>query len=181
MIILVDMDDVLADFEGEFFNRWRAQYPDKPYVALEDRTIFNIENQYPEDLRELVKSIYNAPGFCKSLKPIDGSLESVLEMQNEGHEVYICTAPLTVYENCVLEKYQWAEQHLGLEWVKKIILTRDKTLVRGDFLIDDKPEVTGAAQPVWEHILFNKAYNKNVTGKRRLATLKDWKTILTKP
>ena len=78
MIILVDMDDVLADFEGEFLTRWKAQYPDKPYIALKDRKGFNLDKQYPEELRELVKSVYNAPGFCKSLKPIPGSLESIL-------------------------------------------------------------------------------------------------------
>jgi 5'(3')-deoxyribonucleotidase len=51
MIILVDMDDVLADFEGEFFTRWRAQYPDKPCIELEDRKGFNLDKQYPEELR----------------------------------------------------------------------------------------------------------------------------------
>ncbi|MDP2907241.1 MAG: 5'-3'-deoxyribonucleotidase [Nanoarchaeota archaeon] len=180
MIILLDMDDVLADFEGEFFTRWRAQYPDKPCIELEDRKGFNLDKQYPEELRELVKSVYNAPGFCKSLKPIPGSLESVLEMKQEGHDVFICTSPLTYYENCVLEKYQWTEQHLGNEWAKKVILTRDKTLVKGDFLIDDRPEIIGIVTPVWEHIVFDKPYNRDVTNKKRLKSLKDWKSILVK-
>lgn len=180
MIILVDMDDVLADFEGEFLRRWKAKYPDKPCIELEDRKGFHLEEQYPEELKELVKSVYNAPGFCKSLKPIEGSLESLVEMKNEGHEVFICTSPLTHYDSCVLEKYEWIEQYLGSEWVKKIILTRDKTLVKGDFLVDDKPEITGVITPAWEHVIFDKAYNRDVTNKKRLKNLKDWKSILVK-
>lgn len=180
MIILVDMDDVLADFEGEFLERWRKQYPDKPYVPFEDRTTFCLEQQYPEELHELMNTIYHAPGFCRSLKPIPGSLEAVLEMKKEGHDVFICTAPLRRYEDCVLEKYEWTDKHLGREWTRRIILTADKTLVHGDFLIDDKPEIKGIMTPVWEHILYDKPYNRQVTGKKRLKSLKDWKSVIVK-
>lgn len=180
MIILVDMDDVLADFEGEFLDRWRKQYPDKPYVPLEERTTFFLDQQYPKELHELMDTIYHAPGFCKSFKPIPGSLDSVLEMKQEGYDVFICTMPLRHYENSVLEKYEWIDEHLGREWTRRIILTSDKTIVHGDFLIDDKPEITGAMTPVWEHILYDKPYNRQVTGKRRLKSLKDWKSLLVK-
>jgi 5'-nucleotidase len=79
-----------------------------------------------------------------------------------------------------LEKYQWTEQHLGNEWAKKVILTRDKTLVKGDFLIDDRPEIIGVVTPVWEHVVFDKPYNRDVTNKKRLKSLKDWKSVLVK-
>ncbi len=99
-------------------------------------------------------------------------------MKKEGHEVFICTAPLSHYESCVLEKYEWTERYLGIEWTKRIILTRDKTLVKGDFLIDDKPEITGIITPVWEHIIYDKPYNRSVTSKKRLTDLRDWKSVL---
>lgn len=89
----------------------------------------------------------------------------------------ICTAPLSQYENCVLEKYRWVEKHLGRDFVSKIILTRDKTLIRGDILIDDRPEITGIIEPAWEHIVFNLPYNKNVSGKRRIAW-ENWRSVL---
>ena len=52
--------------------------------------------------------------------------------------------------------------------IDRIILTRYKTLVVGDILIDDRPELTGIKSPTWEHVLFDQPYNKAVTGKRRL-------------
>lgn len=44
--VLVDMDGVLADFEGGFLKKFRARYPDKPYIALEDRRGFWVSEQY---------------------------------------------------------------------------------------------------------------------------------------
>jgi len=47
----------------------------------------------------------------------------------------------------------------GPSWVDRIVLAKDKTLVRGDVLIDDKPEVTGSLCPSWEHLVFEAPYN----------------------
>lgn len=44
--VLVDMDGVLADFEGGFLKKFRARFPDLPFVALEDRRGFWVSEQY---------------------------------------------------------------------------------------------------------------------------------------
>jgi len=45
---------------------------------------------------------------------------------------------------------------------------KDKTLIIGDILIDDKPEIKGISTPNWEHIIFDQPYNKNITNKKRI-------------
>ena len=94
MRILADMDDVLAEFDRRFLEIWREKYPDKFYVPLEQRTTFYIMDQYPKELHALVQQIYLSSGFCLSLKPAEGGLEALAEMDRNGHEVFICTAPL---------------------------------------------------------------------------------------
>lgn len=42
-------------------------------------------------------------------------------------------------------QYRWVEQNLGPQFVERIILTRDKTVVMGDLLIDDKDNIQGRA------------------------------------
>ena len=176
-MILVDMDGVLADFDRGFLKMWRAQYPDKPYVPIEDRNGFHITEQYPADSKELVRGIYRSPDFYPSLPSIAGGLEAISEMSDRGFDVFICTSLLPHYETCVLEKYQWIERHLGRAWTNRIIITNDKTLVRGDILIDDKPEIKGVTTPSWEHVIFDQPYNRHISTKRRL-NWQNWRAVL---
>lgn len=44
--VLVDVDGVLADFEGGFLKKYRARYPNDPYISLEDREGFWVSAQY---------------------------------------------------------------------------------------------------------------------------------------
>lgn len=177
MIILIDQDNVLSDFEKQFLVKWREQYPELPYIPFEKRNTFKIYDQYSPKYKSLIRSIYRAKGFYRSLPLVEGGIEALVEMSELGNNVFICTSPLSLYENCVLEKYEWVEEHLGPEWIKKIILTKDKTLVKGDILIDDKPEITGVQTPIWEHIIYDRPYNKYINSKRRL-NWKNWKEVL---
>ena len=176
MRILVDMDGVIADFDGEFLRRWRARYPDKLYYPLEERTCFYVKDQYPDELKPLVAEILLESNFFRDMMPMEGAIEAMHEMERMGLDVFICSSPFSTYQNCVLEKYLWVENTLGADWVKKIILTKDKTLVRGDYLIDDKPLITGIETPCWEQILYDRPYNREVN-KRRL-TWQNWKDVL---
>jgi 5'-nucleotidase len=177
MRILVDMDGVLSDFDGEFLKRWRERYPDKFYVPLEDRTAFYVREQYPDELKSSVTGMVGEPGFFRSMMPVEGGREALTEMNKMGYELFICTSPLSRYQNCVLEKFEWVEKNLGSFWVNRIILTKDKTLIKADYLIDDKPEIAGVEEtPSWEHIIYDRPYNRGIN-KRRI-TWENWKTVL---
>jgi len=177
MRILIDMDGVIADFDGEFLKRWRERYPDEFFVPLEERSTFYVRDQYPQKLKPLVRGIVHGAGFFRDMMPMQGGKNALQEMESLGHELFICTSPLAAYRNCVLEKYEWVEDHLGMEWVNRIVLTKDKTLIKADILIDDKPEIKGVeSNPVWEHILYDRLYNRHID-KRRL-TWANWKNVL---
>ena len=44
--VLVDMDGVLADFEGGLLRGFRRRFPGEPHVALEERRGFLAREQY---------------------------------------------------------------------------------------------------------------------------------------
>ena len=177
MLILLDQDGVLADFEHAFLNAWRERYPDIPPVEYQNRTSFYILENYPAELRPLAEAIYTAPGFIRNLPPVPGSLEAVKELLALGMDIRICTSPLSQFENCVAEKYLWVEKHLGRAATNRLILTKDKTLIQGDLLIDDKPEIKGAVRPRWKHILYDAPYNRHIIDRPRV-TWANWRNVL---
>jgi len=178
MLILLDQDGVLADFEGGFYAAWTARQHEFPAIPLEARRVFHLVAEYPPDLSELVMETYSAPGFFRDLKPIPGALDAIRDLLELGHDVRICTAPINQYRNCVPEKFEWVERHLGHEFTSRIVLTKDKTLVHGDVLVDDKPEVTGGIKPFWQHIVYDQPYNRHVAGPR--LTWANWREVLGK-
>lgn len=68
--VLVDMDGVLADFEGGFLRKFRARFPDLPFVALEDRRGFWVSEQYGRLQPGLSVST------CRPLSPAGGETEA---------------------------------------------------------------------------------------------------------
>lgn len=165
MIILVDMDNVLVDFDGGFHEVWERQGN-----RVLPRTSVRLEGDYGD-----VSHIIRAPGFVRGLRPVPGALEAVSEL-SRNHEVFICSSPLHPVHQSSREKLEWVAEHLGEEWLRRVILTKDKTLVKGDILIDDKPEITGAVQPEWEHVVFDQPYNRHVQGRR--INWQDWRQLL---
>ncbi|XP_060219606.1 5'(3')-deoxyribonucleotidase, mitochondrial isoform X3 [Meriones unguiculatus] len=101
--------------------------------------------------------------------------------QHQGH---LCLLPgLTSGGDPNPTQYAWVEKHLGPDFLEQIVLTRDKTVVSADLLIDDRPDITGAEpHPSWEHILFTACHNYHLQlqpPRRRLHSwADDWKAIL---
>ena len=176
MIILLDQDNVLADFEEGFRIAWARVHPDIPPVAEPDRKSFQVRDDYPTRLQPKVDAIIQSRGFYRHLPPVRGAVHAVNQLLAEGIEVFICTSPLSQYQNCVLEKYEWVDEHLGSEFTKQVILTRDKTLVQGDVLVDDKPEIRGVAASHWRHVLFDQNCNRHFPGPR--VTWSNWREVL---
>ncbi|EGV92359.1 5'(3')-deoxyribonucleotidase, cytosolic type, partial [Cricetulus griseus] len=137
--------------------------------------------QKPDELclfQEKLASVYEAPGFFLNLEPIPGAVDAVREMNDmQDTEVFICTSPLRKYDHCVGEK------NLGPQFLNWIILTRDKTVVVGDLLIDDKDTIQGLEEtPSWEHILFTCCHNQHLalppTRRRLLSWSDNWRGII---
>jgi len=178
MRILVDMDGVLVDYEQGFLDEWKKQHPEKAFVPIEKKKSFYHEDVYPEEYKEFVRAIPLTPHFYRNLKPIPGAIEAIKEIADSGHEVFICTSPSVTNNTCVQNKFEWVEEHLGKEWKHKIVLTKDKTVVNGDVLIDDKPRIDGIeGKPSWVHVLYDQPYNRWLKRVKRL-TWENWREVL---
>ncbi len=111
-ILYVDMDGVLVN----------------PNVNLT-----KLDNETKEKFKN---NLYDAPGFFSKLEPMDGAIESYKYLSKK-YDTYILTAAPWNNPTAANDKIEWVKKHLSEEAHKRIIISHNKNLNRGDYLIDD--------------------------------------------
>ena len=178
MRILVDQDGVIANWGAEW-DRHAIQYSHLGLPLTPDQISFDLTLGLTEEGKNAVMSIMEHPGFYADLEPFEGAAEALNTMLEEGHEVFIVTSPWVSNTTCASDKLRWVEKHIGKGWAKRTVITGDKTVVLGDILIDDKPEITGSMAPLWEHVYFTQPYNIIMDNSlRRINDWTEWRTLL---
>ena len=109
-ILHIDMDDTICDYSG-LWKVYKEKFP---------------EVKYPQ----------SKFGFFSRLKPIDNAIECILLLE-KYFNIYILTRPSIKNLHSYSEKAEWVEKYLGEKYLEKLILCPDKSLVKGDFLVDD--------------------------------------------
>ena len=177
--VLVDMDGVLVDWDGGFRAIWRDRSPINRFKS------YIMQECVPLPFKPEATAISREPGFFASLPPYPNAIESVKHLAKvPGIRVLILTAPLLANPTCVQDKMSWISEHFGSEWLERLVFARDKTTVRGDVLIDDKPDASeGAQHPTWLHAVFDQPYNAHLSRDRfpyRMSTWEtpEWKSML---
>jgi 5'(3')-deoxyribonucleotidase len=135
--IYVDMDDVLCDY----------------FKAASLAILKNPNQPYPQ----------SKWSFYLDLEEIPGAIEGFRKLQDK-YDVWILTRPSFYNINSFSEKAQWVLNHLGFEIVQKTIMCGDKSLLKGDYLIDD---MTNAGQLDFEGEFIEFGSNK----------FPDWTTV----
>jgi len=121
--IYVDLDGVCANYRKLYLER-KQQDPD---------------NNFPQA----------SYGFFMEMEEIPGAISAVKKLA-ENYDVWFLSAPSHRNPMCLAEKNYWVRQHFGPEWPERLILANDKSLLKGDFLIDDN--ATGRNQENFEGI-----------------------------
>lgn len=177
--ILVDQDGVIADWGGGY-NLALDEYGERAAGIprhREQRT-FDLHAERTPDEIQIIAEVMIRERFYRDLEPIRGAKTALRGMLRAGHDVRIVTSPWITNPTCASDKIDWLERHIGRGWGSRAIITPDKTFVRGDFLIDDKPEVKGSLEPEWEHIYFTQPYNRDLEGRRRITNWNEWESVI---
>lgn len=179
MRVLVDMDDVVASW-GAGYDELLDEHGDAAAGIPRhgDRTSWDLRAGRSKDEKRIIEKVMREPGFYRFLRAVPGARTALRQIRDAGHDIRFVSAPYVSNPTCASDKLAWIERHYGASWAQRVILTTDKTLVRGDVLIDDRPDITGAAVPEWEHIVFTQPYNVHITDRRRLSAWSEWRDIL---
>lgn len=167
-IILIDMDGVLCEWVSAAIQRYQLMFPLLPFIAEEELSTFYLQDAWPSHCIPQLRQVLNSPHFYRNLAPVPGAIDALEDMRrlyDSGApiEPRICTSPWTYSHelDCFSDKALWVEEHLGRWWTDRLIQTKDKTLVRGHILIDDKPEIQGVLTPTWQQLLYSRSWNRS--------------------
>ena len=140
-IVYVDMDSVLVNFQSGI-------------DALTDEQ----RQTFKDDLDDV-------PGIFSKMKPVDGAIEAY-EKLTKHFDVYILSTAPWNNPSAWTDKLLWVQKHLGDLAYKRLILSHNKNLNAGDFLIDDRT-ANGAGEFKGEHIHFGQQ------------PFTDWRSVIT--
>lgn len=116
-IVYIDMDNVLVDFHSH------------PVLKI-PKDWFNHPNMF-------------IPTYFSGLKPLPGAINAAVDLcSNPALDIYILTQPVANSTHSYSEKAEWVAEYLPF-LSKKLIMTQDKLLNKGDFLIDDSIKWSG--------------------------------------
>ena len=127
-ILYLDMDNVLVDFPSAF-----------PH--LDDRQLHEFQDRLDE-----------VPGIFSLMQPMPGALEAYSELVTLFDTYILSTAPWH-NPSAWSDKLLWVQKHLGQPAYKRLILSHNKHLNIGDYLVDDRTK-NGADRFPGEHIHF---------------------------
>ncbi|MBP5688402.1 MAG: hypothetical protein J6X22_07160 [Muribaculaceae bacterium] len=123
MIIYVDMDNVLVDFQSGL-----------------NRVPEEIKKQYADDGNG--KCIYDEiPGLFALMDPMPGAIEAMQEL-SKHFDLYILSTAPWLNPSAWSDKVEWVQRYFGAGkdsiFYKRLIISHHKDLNHGNYLIDDR-------------------------------------------
>jgi 5'(3')-deoxyribonucleotidase len=112
--LYIDMDNVLVDFRSG--------------MDACDPALLEQFKECPDEI----------PGIFGRMQPKDGAIAAYHELSELFDAYILSTAP---WENpsAWSDKLEWVKRHLGAPAHKRLILSHNKHLNRGHYLVDDRP------------------------------------------
>ncbi len=115
-LLFIDLDGVVADFVSAMNTHPKKEI--SPY------------DEHPDTI----------PHIFRDLKPIKGAIKAVnILLDATNYNVYFLSTAPWDNPSAWTDKRLWIEEQFGEKINRRLILTHRKDLMKGDILIDDRP------------------------------------------
>lgn len=134
--IIIDTDGVIRDFHQKLIEVYKKYYPQNGAPTLQKITSWELKNHFPigEKIHQFYAQDHTTEIFYDA--PIkEGAIDF---LKNLKKEFFIILATSQGSLDCKAITMQWYLKH-NLPH-DEIVFTVDKSMINGDYLIDDSPE-----------------------------------------
>lgn len=173
MIIYVDIDQVLNDLIPKtlaFYNSHTGKN-----IQPSDITEYKLYDCLPQEDAYKITELFKNKDLWETLSPLPDSQWGIKTLINMGHKVILATA---THESNFEPKCNWIMKYYPMISSEDIIRIYDKSLLRGDILIDDCLE--NLTSSYCERICLDYLYNRNQNKDDiyEIYRANDWKDII---
>ena len=174
--VLLDMDDVITACLRSVVKEFNEKHG----------TNFNPANCEAWDLTktfgcslESLMEIFRTPGFFENLEPKRGAIGAIRELiKSTKYDLFIITATSDEDGSEYVEKLNWLEKYLPEFNKKRLIACSEKSIIRGDVIIDDKVENLDECAPFMQCVLMDSPTNQDCDKYIRIKRLKELPELL---
>lgn len=172
MTILVDLDDTMVDLLGP----WTANLNKKYFlnVKKDDVGEWDMRAAYPTLQEEQIYTPLLEEELWATVKPIDGAVEYIQKLMQQGHEIVVVTA--THYDNVGMKMKNVLLKYFPFIPYENVIVAARKQRISGDILIDDGYHNLIGGK--YQGILFDAPYNRNfLCRKYGVRRARSWREV----
>ena len=173
MIIKVDVDGVIRNMNETMCSLYNETYGE--HITVDDIFDYDVEKVFPK-----IKEIdgisacefffhKHARNIFLDSKPYEGVAEALKKLQDKGHKVVITTWQFD-FTNKSLTLFFLDSYKIPYD---DICFTRDKWMIKADWLIDDNPEFILDKRETAQKMLIKMPYNRDIIWVRREKNLKN--------
>lgn len=174
-VILIDIDDVLTNMVVAWLKRIEEKYG--VHRDYEDIQNWDMQKAYPELTKEEIYSVLYEEEFWDTVETKPDAIEYVRKLHEEGYQIYFCTASFCgnlepKFKHTIERDFPY------IKW-ENIILSSNKKMIIGDFLVDDN--IDNLVDGVYKGILVDTPYNRSLPDiylkKKGITRVTNWKQI----
>lgn len=176
--VLLDCDGVLSDFVGAC----KQACHDMGFVFNYDGTHYDVFRDMESRHKGRLIKYFHREGFVLDMDPLEGALEGVALLREEGHRVLCLTSPWRT-KKWEAERREWLKEHFSFRG-KDVIQTPRKSLVRGITLVDDKPahcqswgQCNGSPALLWDRT-YNREPLEGRPDQLDVIRVRGWRDVL---
>jgi 5'-nucleotidase len=163
--IAIDIDDTISEFVENWLRIYNKDFNDN--LKKEDILDWNISQFVKPEAKGTIYNYINKPRVFRTAKPIKNALPIINKFREKAKRIIYVTA-----NDGAGAKLPWLFKYGFIHTSEDFVVAYDKSLIRADILIDDRPENVMSFKG-WG-ILLTQPWNQNIDYEGRVF---DWQDL----